>query len=92
MQRHEGNIIYHSTHVITIKIELYPAKKIGDDKEARIGYYLSKVKLCVIRYVQNSVCRRCDVQTGTARAWIDSGIMQLGYLAAARRRWIAAGL
>lgn len=87
---HEDNIVYHFTHDYDHKIEL-PAKKICADKKARIGYYLSKMKLCVIRYVQNSVLRGCDVQTGAARAWIDSGIMQLGYLAAARCRWITAG-
>lgn len=36
--------------------------------------------------------RGCDVQAGAARAWIDFGIMQLGYLGAARSRWIATGL
>lgn len=85
MERHDGR--GHRT-------ELRPARKTGADKEARQGnwYYLSKVKLRVIRYVQNAMRRGRDVQAGAARAWIDLGIMQLGHLAAARCRWIATGL
>lgn len=73
------------------KMELRSARKTGVDKKAHIGCYLSKVKLRVIGYVQNSMLRRCDMQAGATCAWIDSRIVQLGYLSAASCRWIAAG-
>lgn len=82
----------HSTRGYDHKIEFRSARKTSIDKEALIRGYLSKVELRVIRYVQDSVLRGCDVQAGAARAWIDFGIMQLGYLGAARGRWIAAGI
>jgi len=73
------------------KIELRSARKTSVDKEALVGGYLSKMELGVIRYVENSVLRGCDMQADAARAWIDLRIMQLGYLSAACGRGIAAG-
>lgn len=85
-------VVHSSTRYYDYKIELHSARKTSVDKEALIGGYLSKVELRVIRYVQDSVLRGRDVQAGAARAWIDLGIMQLGYLGAARGRWITAGI
>lgn len=77
------------------KIKLHPqegGKKTGIDKEARDGRYLSKVKLRVVGYVEDSMLRGRDVQTFAACTRIDSRIMQLGYLGAACRCRIAAAL
>lgn len=57
----------------------------------KLQVHLSKMKLRVIRYVQDTVLRRRHVQAGTASSGIDSRGVQLCHLAAARSRWISAG-